>query len=142
MFRKNRGFSVIELLVVVGIIFILAAALMPVLSKARQMAKKTRAREEIHQLEVALRMYGEDWGQYPDDEGAAGSAALITALHAEVENGPYGKWAENPLLDPWGKTYIYRYDDTVEGHSIGVAYNIYSAGPDGTYGSNDDITHW
>ena len=162
MFRKDRGFTVIELIVVIGIIFILAAALLPVLSKAREMAKKTRAREEIHQLEVALRMYGEDWGRYPDDDEFLALNSpyrcenLIDALEYEVENGPYGAWEEDTssddLFDPWGNAYIYRYNSgTVIGKSIGVAYNIYSAGPngiyespgpDGIYDNDDDITNW
>ena len=158
MFRKDRGFSVIELIVVIAIIFVLAGALLPVLSKAREMAKRTRAREEIHQLEVALRMYGEDWGQYAPDEEFygeifSGCDTLIEALKAKVENGPYGTWEEDAgnFLDPWGNAYRYRYNSTVVGHNIGVAYNIYSAGPngiyespgpDGIYDNDDDITNW
>ncbi len=152
MFRKDRGFTAIELVIVIGIIFILAAALLPVLSKAREMAKKTCALEEIHQLEVALRMYGEDWGRYPDDDEFLtgnpidGCENLIDALEYEVENGPYGTWEEDAtsgnFLDPWGNAYRYRYNTLpVIGHDTGVMYNIWSLGPD-INNDDDDIANW
>ena len=139
------GFTVIELLAVIAIIGILAAILLPALSKARVMAKKSNASGEIHQLVVALRMYAEDWGTYPTNPSSDDCDDLIAALEDNVGNGPYCEWPADKksvgnLLDPWERSYIYRYPATYGG-SRGIAFNIWSKGPnEGDDG--DDIKSW
>ena len=141
---KRLGFTVIEFIIVIGIIFFLAAALLPALSRSRQMAKKRNAREVIYQLEVALQMYGEDYGTYPTDGTGCGN--LITWMEREVGNGPYCEWPDDMkdgsnLLDPWGESYRYRYNTpTVLG--TGIQYNIWSDGPDKEPDTDDDVTNW
>ena len=138
------GFTVIEFLIVIGIIFVLAGALLPALSKSRQMAKKRNAQEVIHQLEIALRMYGEDYGTYPAGTGSD-CINLMRCLQKEVGNGPYCEWSVEDgdnLDDPWGKPY--RYDDAAPSEGAGISYKIWSIGADGNNdsGSGDDITNW
>ena len=143
--RLHLGFTVIEFVIVIGIIFFLAAALLPVLSRSRQVAKERNAREVIHQLEVAIRMYAEDCGQYPPDDEGNGCQKLIDYLENHGVDPPYCEWADDmkddgSLKDPWGQKYNYR-TSTVEG--TGIQYNIWSIGPDGPSGTtDDDITNW
>ncbi len=145
MLKQKKGFTLMEVLAVVFIMAVLAAIMLPALRRVREGGRVTHARNEINQLIASLDMYSEDWGYYPADDGAAtyGSASLIAALR----DGGYATWPDfiisgGNLLDPWGNPYVYRNRPTIEGRAQGVAFNIYSLGPDGVYGTEDDITNW
>jgi general secretion pathway protein G len=136
----KKGFTLMETLAVIFIMAVIAGIMLPALRRVREGGRVTHARNEINQLIAAIQMYAEDWGDYPV---ADSTAVLLDALE------DYSHWpaivkdeTTGELLDPWGRHYRYRYPGSPEFRAIGVAFNLYSAGPDGEYGTEHDITNW
>src|SRR2546423_347817 len=73
----TRAISLVELLVVIGIIAILIAILLPSISRAREQANRTRCQSNLHQIGMALAIYVSDHGEYPvlDATGVFGPPA-------------------------------------------------------------------
>jgi len=125
-----------ELLIVLVIIGLLAAAVGPTLYKRVKQAKQTATKDQIQSFATALDNYFIDLGEYPDNH--QGLLALRYNLSSNNRwDGPYMN-KEIPL-DPWNKPYIYR----SPGRSGG--YEIISYGADGVEGGdneNQDVTSW
>lgn len=133
---RPSGFSLMELLIVLVIIGLLAAAVGPTLYKRVKQAKQVAAQDQIQSFATALDNYFIDLGEYPDNH--QGLLALRDNLSGKQQwDGPYMN-KEIPL-DPWNNAYIYR----SPGRSGG--YEIISYGADGVEGGdneNQDITSW
>lgn len=139
--RKNQGFTLIEIIVVVVILSILAAFVAPQFIGRTEDARVTEAKVQIKNLETALKLFKIDNGFYPDTE--QGLEALIEKPTTGRESGRYrkGGYLEKRTLpkDPWGNPYIY-ISPGVEGD-----YEIISLGADGMEGGEDydsDIRNW
>lgn len=130
------GFSLMELLIVLVIIGLLAAAVGPTLYKRVKQAKQVAAQDQIQSFVTALDNYFIDIGEYPNNH--QGLLALRNNLSSNHRwDGPYMN-KEIPL-DPWNRPYIYR----SPGRSGG--YEIISYGADGVEGGdneNQDINSW
>lgn len=110
MFRyaaKKRGFTLVELLVVVAIVALLAAVLVPRLTSYTEKAREARAAEDIHTLRTIIESYAADegQGQYPinsNDPTVPNSIAAVMQKHGI-------KWTGDAsgITDPWGKPYYY-----------------------------------
>ena len=135
--RRSRGFTLVELLVVLAILGLMAVIVGPQVMNYLGGAKHDAAAIQIERLSGILDLYRLDVGDYP--EGGAGLEALVTRpAGAERWNGPYVKRAEQ-LIDPWGNPYVYRYPGE------NGEYDLYSLGKDGREGGegeSSDITSW
>jgi general secretion pathway protein G len=136
-----RGFTLIELMVVIVILGILAGLIIPRIMGRPEEAKRLKASLQIESLETAIKLYKLDNGMYPDTEQG------LQALVEEPETGTLLKnWRKGGYLekgkvpkDPWGNEFVYL--------SPGVhgEYDIISYGPDGVSGGeekNKDINSW
>src|SRR5690349_19570187 len=105
---KSSGFSLVELLVVIGVITVLLAILLPTLSKARESANRTACGENLHSIYLALQMYVNENRRLPMP---AVSASTPWSLHAKVSTGQSdGGAAGQPIYDT-GR-FCFRYIDT------------------------------
>jgi general secretion pathway protein G len=119
--RRDAGYTLLELLVVMGILAVLTAIATPQLMGYFGKAKTQSVQLQIENIGTALELYYMENGAYPSP--GAGLKALVEAPpEAPRWNGPYLKKAKN-LLDPWGRPYQYAVSDG--------QYEVYSLGPTG-----------
>ncbi|MGH8227716.1 MAG: type II secretion system major pseudopilin GspG [Steroidobacteraceae bacterium] len=139
---RAAGFTLIEIMVVVVIIGLLAAAIVPEVVGHVKEARVARAKEDIQALTTALTMYQLDNFQYPTtDQGL--QALIAQPSDPSIKHWrPGGYISQGSLEDPWGNPYQYVYPGT-----HGRAYDLFSLGPNGTSAeeSGDDssvIGNW
>jgi general secretion pathway protein G len=139
--RGSRGFTLIELMVVIVILGILAGLIIPRIMGRPEEAKQLKAKMQIESIETALKLYKLDNGVYPDTEQG------LQALIEQPETGTLPKkWRKGGYLekgklpkDPWGNDFIYL---SPGAHGD---YDIISYGADGVQGGEDknkDIDSW
>ena len=130
----QRGFTLIELLLVLVILGILAAIVVPKFSGRTEQARVAAAQTQVAGFRTALDAFEVDTGSYP--KGSAGLQDLVQQPRdAQGWKGPYMN--EIPL-DPWQHPYVY----VCPGRNNPSSYDLYSLGPDGQEGTEDDITNW
>jgi general secretion pathway protein G len=136
--RKRRGFTLVEILVVITIVVLLAGLAITNLNKVLGNSQADVARLFVNQsLKTALVTYRLNLGSYPTtDEGLQ---ALITAPSAKADRwrGPYIEGNKIPL-DPWSQPYQYR----CPGVHNKDGYDLWSMGPDQKDQTDDDIGNW
>lgn len=132
--RASRGFTLVELLLVLVILGILAALVLPKFTGRTEQARVTAAQTQIAMFGTALDAFEVDTGSYP--RGQEGLNQLVSPP-GDVTNwrGPYFK-SDIPL-DPWGRAYVYEFPGRVNPSG----YDIRSMGPDGQAGTADDIVN-
>lgn len=130
----RRGFTLIELMLVVIIIGILVAMIVPRMAGRSEQARAAVAQADVDlNIATALKLYELDNGAYPTTE--EGLEALLTAPgSAKRWKGPY---LEKKPVDPWGNPYRYKCPGTHRPKD----YDLYSLGSDGIE-SEDDIGNW
>lgn len=135
--KTAKGFTLIELLLVITIISVLAAVVVPRFFGRSQEARIVAARQTIvGTFGIALDLFEQDTGRYP--RGDEGLRALVNNPQITNWRGPYLK-STNVPMDPWGNDYKYSYPSELTNSEF--LYDIISAGPDGVFGNNDDVTN-
>lgn len=135
---RQRGFTFIEIMVVVIILGVLAAMVLPKFMGRTEEARVNAARTQIGIFSTALDAYELDNGRYPGTEQG------LLALTAKPVAPPLPPQWKGPYLqkgtpkDPWGNDYRY----ASPGVHNARGYDLSSLGPDGRDGGGDDITNW
>ena len=122
---RNKGFTLVEIMLVTVIIGVLAGSVVLVFSGNATEAKQRRTLADIKMYQTALDLYALDNNdQYPASlaQLATGKKTYIRTLNK----------------DPWGNPYVYE----KPGKKHPQSYDVYSVGPDGHKGTEDDIAEW
>lgn len=132
----QRGFSLLELMVVLVILGILASMIVPNVMGSRDEGERQKVISDIVALENALDMYRLDNGVYPTTE--QGLDALVNEPRIDPQPRRYrqGGYIRRLPSDPWGNEY--QLLNPGQYNTI----DIFSAGPDGQPGTDDDIGNW
>ncbi len=134
----RRGFTLMELLLVMAILVILLGLVAPRFLNTQKKANIGAAKSQIGLFKSPLETFAMDLGGYPSTE--QGLAALVEQAGEGEEdkrwNGPY---LDELPKDPWGHDYQYEYPATRSKRDFP---EIWSYGPDGEDGTEDDIVNW
>lgn len=128
--RREAGFTLLELLVVLAILGLLIGLVAPRVLGVFGTAKEKIVRLNIANLGTDLDMYKLDVGSYPSTEQGL-QALLIRPADIANWDGPYIKGTRLPV-DPWGHPYVYRSPS----ERTGFQYDLYSLGPTGQTGGS------
>jgi general secretion pathway protein G len=131
----KKGFTLIEIMLVVIIIGALVAMVMPRLTGRGEQARSAAAEADIRSnIATALKLYELDNGNFPTTEEGLG-ALLTKPSSAATWNGPN---LEKKPIDPWGREYKYK----SPGEHRPADYDLFSLGKDGVEGTADDVKNW
>jgi general secretion pathway protein G len=137
----DRGFTLMELLIVMAVLVILASVVIPRFAGRTEDARRSKAVSDLENIGVALDMYEADNGTYPTTE--QGVDALFEPPQSDPAptnwNGPYLK--KRVTNDPWGFPYHY----VSPGDMNPDSYDLASFGRDGQeggVGKDADIVNW
>lgn len=131
--RMRKGFTLVELLVVVLIISMLATVLAPRMFKGLGKAKSDIARTKMALIEDSLARFQFDCGRLPDESEGGLEALLVAPPDLEDKwNGAYLKRSQ--LMDPWDRMYIY----VSEGEVNPGSFDLISLGADGQEGGEGE----
>ncbi|MFQ5543392.1 MAG: type II secretion system protein [Nitrospiria bacterium] len=137
--RKEEGFTLIEVIVVIAIMSILAGSLAPVISQQIEAAREDATKVEMETLREALEAYAVDTSEFPDEQSTSSDSLVDLEEEPGGTNGwrgPYiiGKFSsQDYTTDAWNNAYRYQY---TSGSNL---VTLTSQGPDRTLGSQDDI---
>ncbi len=142
--KSQSGFTLMELLVVMGIIIVIAAAVLTVIPGMRQKTQEKATKAFMERLEVALEQYYSDSRTYPSGNITSVKTALAPT---DTTSKQYIEFSDSEvngsdIVDYWGNPFVY----TEPGTQNTGTYDLYSEGVDGATTSNggdaDDINNW
>ncbi len=149
----KRGFTLVELMVVIGVIIVIAASILTILPGMHENAQEKATQTFMERLEIAIERYYDDNRSYPPT-GTEPTAIedLKKALQpSESTSKQYIEFKDdylddNVIIDKWGNPFVY----IQPGTQNATTYDLYSTGSDGATGTStatagsdpDDINNW
>ena len=137
--KRNAGFSLVEILVVLVIMGLLISVVAPTVLNRADEARVAKALADFKSIETALKIYRLDNYVYPTTEQGLEALVEPSTLAPEPRNFKKGGYLEEVPLDPWGRPYLY-----VSPGEHGEV-DIYSLGADGLTGGEEqslDLGNW
>ncbi len=134
--RRSRGFTLLEIMLVVAIIMLLLGSGAYYLVGYFDNARKSRVAMDVSAFKTALETYQMQNGSYPSTQ--QGLAALVSAPTGEPKPQRWSPTLDKVVKDPWGRDYIY----VRPGKKNPRTYDLISKGEDGIEGTADDLGNW
>ncbi len=140
--RRRRGFTLLEVLLVLAILGVIAAMVVPNLLGRQQEANIKVTKLNIKNFEDAVKLYAVDHdGQYPEGDTETVVALLMNTVDEETGQAVQPYLEEIPK-DAWDRPLQYEYPPSGNHQTVGGKPAIWSYGPDGQDGTDDDIGNW
>lgn len=137
----RRAFSLIEVMIVIAIILAISGLVALTLFGRRDQAEADLALVEMRQLEQALRLFRLDFNRYPTDDEGLAVLWDRERLDPDANQSSWREYLERPMpRDRWGNEWGYR-QQSEETDDL-TKYDLWSFGPDGQEGTEDDIASW
>ena len=135
-YKRNAGFTLMEIMVVIVILGILASMVIPNVLGNKDQAQRQKAVTDITTLEGSLKMYKLNNNRYPTTE--QGLEALVSKPEGspEPKNYPEDGYMDRLPKDPWGNDYL------LVSPGENGKIDVFSVGLDGEEGTDDDIGNW
>ena len=130
--RSSAAFTLMEIILVVVIIGIMLTLVVPRITGRAKKAREITAKHELEAFRTALQLYEIAAGAFPKD--LMGLVEKPSDVDEKMWDGPY---MPSIPKDPWGREYHYR----TPGEHF-KDYDIWSDGPDGQSGTEDDVANW
>jgi general secretion pathway protein G len=131
--KRNRGFTLTELMVVIFIIGLLATVVLINVLPSQDRAMVTKAEADIATIEQALEMYRLDNLAYPATSDGLGALTTAPATIADPSRYRRGGYIKRLPEDPWGRPYQYQAPA-----ANGSAFDVFSLGADGAPGGTEE----
>jgi len=142
--KARRGFTLIEILLVLAIILMLAGVTIVSIVGTREGARIDTTKAMIASIETAIETYNMHIGHYPSEEEGNLEALRVkpTFESEEVDAMWRGPYLKKEPRDAWRNTFNYELNVAGTGETQAQPYRLWSNGPDGTDGTEDDIANW
>jgi general secretion pathway protein G len=138
---NKKGFTLIELMVVIVILTILAALIAPRIMGRPDEARQAKARIQIESLETALKLYKLDNGKYPSTEQGLKALVELPVTEPPLKNWREGGYLEKGRvpMDPWDNEFVYL---SPGAHGEYDLSSLAADGAEGGEGKDKDINSW
>lgn len=142
---RRAGFTLIEVLLVIGILVVLGTVSVVAYTRIKAGSDKSLAQTIVNNTANAVKIYQTQMGRFPDNEEGLEALTAVPEDERLAEKwrdggGPYLEGGSIPE-DPWGNTIKYELVES-DTETSGPPFHVWSPGPNGQDGDEDDIRNW